>query len=205
MGKQVFLRDRSIFRENSLLPMAPHAAAADSVRAPPVVHFGCSPHPPKDARVPGCATHPQGRGEEVNETNVRVVHDREYEVGVVLKPTLTDEDVQEFVRTFHGHIEAAGGRDVKVDRWGKRRLAYEIQHFHEGIYVFFRFFAPPSAPEALKHHLLIADAVIRHIIVLAPLKQEAGAEAVKPPRTEGSFRAPSQVETSSERAVPQES
>jgi small subunit ribosomal protein S6 len=123
---------------------------------------------------------------------------------VVLRPTLGDDDVNAFLEALQGRIEAAGGRDVKVDRWGKRRLAYEIEHLHEGIYVFFRFFAPPGAPEALKHYLLIAEPVIRHIVVLAPPKQETSAGTVKPPRTEGSFRAPSAVEAAAERAASHE-
>lgn len=121
------------------------------------------------------------------------VREKEYEVGVVLKPTLTEEQVEEYLATLKGQIEAAGGHDLTVDKWGKRRLAYEIEHFHEGIYIFLRFHAATDAPERLKHHLLIADPVIRHIIVVAPPKQERAEGAVKPPRAETSFRAPSAV------------
>jgi small subunit ribosomal protein S6 len=128
---------------------------------------------------------------------VKRLHNKEYELGVVLSPSLTEEQVDEFVAGIKGQIEAAGGTDVELDKWGKRRLAYEIAHHTEGTYVFFRFHSGPEAPQRLNHHLLIAEPVLRHLLVQAPPKQERTESVVKPPRTEGSFRAPSAVAASS--------
>jgi small subunit ribosomal protein S6 len=118
---------------------------------------------------------------------------QEYELAVVLTPTLTEEQVDAFVENLKTQVEAVGGTDVELDKWGKRRLAYEIQHHHEAYYVFLRFHGARDIPARLNHHLRIAEAVLRHAIVIAPPKQERTEPVVKPPRVEGTFRAPSAV------------
>ena len=92
-----------------------------------------------------------------------------YELAVVLKPTLEEEaqkaefeKIQELVTKFGGTIE-------KVDEWGRRKLAYEIQKHAEGVYSFITFTAPASVPAEIESRIRIMENVLRHLIV----RQEA--------------------------------
>jgi small subunit ribosomal protein S6 len=116
---------------------------------------------------------------------------KEYEAAVVLHPSLSEEQLEAQVAAIQKLIETNGGHDIEIDRWGRRRLAYEIQHVHDGYYVFFRFRSGPETPGPVNHGLRLNEAVIRHIVVIAPPKQEHVEPVVKPvSREEGSFRPP---------------
>jgi small subunit ribosomal protein S6 len=68
---------------------------------------------------------------------------------------------------------AHGGQVRSVDRWGRRRLAYEIDHQHEGTYVVVTFSAEPVAQPQLERVLNLADEVVRHkVIVLPPMREK---------------------------------
>ena len=64
-----------------------------------------------------------------------------YELGVILRPTLSEEEVNSAVEKLKNFIEERG-EVVKVDLWGRRKLAYPIQKYQEGYYVFFNFKFP---------------------------------------------------------------
>jgi small subunit ribosomal protein S6 len=76
-------------------------------------------------------------------------------------------------------IEPAGGSVSGIDRWGRRRFAYEINDQHEGYYVVLRFTGDPSIQPELDRVLNIADEVIRHKIVVAPPKTQPKADDAK--------------------------
>jgi small subunit ribosomal protein S6 len=76
-------------------------------------------------------------------------------------------------------IEPAGGSVTEIDRWGRRRFAYEINDQHDGYYVVLRFTGDPSIQPELDRVLNIADEVIRHKILVAPPKVEAKPEDAK--------------------------
>ena len=59
---------------------------------------------------------------------------RRYEVAFVLAPTLTDDEIEQSVETYRKVAEEKGAQIVKIDEWGKRRLAYPINKHSEGIY-----------------------------------------------------------------------
>lgn len=61
-----------------------------------------------------------------------------------------------------------GGAVGNIDRWGRRRFAYEIAKQHDGYYVVVRFTAEPSAQTELERALHLADEVIRHKILVLP-------------------------------------
>ena len=66
-------------------------------------------------------------------------------------------------------ITPDGGAVTKLDRWGRRRFAYEIAHQNEGYYVVVRFTAEPTVQTELERALKLADEVIRHKILLPPV------------------------------------
>ena len=90
---------------------------------------------------------------------------RKYEVMYVIRPDLNEEATKEAVEKFQNVITANGGEIQKVDDMGKRRLAYEIQGYHEGVYTLVYFQSEPQVVAELERNLKISDAVIRYLIV----------------------------------------
>jgi small subunit ribosomal protein S6 len=106
---------------------------------------------------------------------------REYE-GMLILPAEADEAlVSTAVDRIAKTIAPTGGKVDPIDRWGRRRFAYEIARQHEGYYVVVRFEAEPSVQAELDHTLKLADEVIRHKILLLPDKAPEKAKATTSP------------------------
>lgn len=88
-----------------------------------------------------------------------------YEVMYVLTPQLEDEALETAVNRVSEIITGNGGEIEKTDRWGKRRLAYEVKGFNEGSYILTLFSAPAAVSHELDRLLRISDEVIRYLIV----------------------------------------
>lgn len=88
-----------------------------------------------------------------------------YETMFILRPDLEEEKVAEVMEKFRSLVEANKGEVTKLEKWGKRRLAYQIQHFREGLYIILRFKGGAEIVRELDRVLKISDEVIRHIIV----------------------------------------
>lgn len=98
---------------------------------------------------------------------------REYE-GMLILPADADEAaVSTAVDRIAKVVEPGGGSVADIDRWGRRRFAYEIDRQHEGYYVVVRFTGDPSAQPELERVLNIADEVVRHKILVAPSAAQA--------------------------------
>ena len=88
-----------------------------------------------------------------------------YELALVLSPALDDEaktaemaKVQDLIARFGGTIE-------KIDDWGKKRLAYEIQKKNEGFFSFITFEAPATTPAEIESRVRIMENVLRYLII----------------------------------------
>jgi len=90
---------------------------------------------------------------------------KEYEIVYVLRPDLSDEDRAKKVERIHGLITDNGGQIDKIDDWGKRVLAYEIQHYTEGHYGLTLFHLPPQAVNRVGERLNIDEEILRYQIV----------------------------------------
>ena len=89
---------------------------------------------------------------------------KEYEIMYIVKPV--DNDVYEAViKKYDDLINNNNGDVVKTERWGKKRLAYEIQDFCEGLYVLTTFAATPACVKELDRVMRIDDNVLRHMII----------------------------------------
>ena len=93
---------------------------------------------------------------------------RPYEVMTILDPDLEDEALQATVNRITQLIAARGGRVNNVDHWGKRRLAYELDHRWEGYYVLVEATAEPAVMAELDRMLSLTDEVMRHKIIRIP-------------------------------------
>jgi small subunit ribosomal protein S6 len=90
---------------------------------------------------------------------------RRYETIFIASPTLTDEQSDELVKQFEGIIAEQGGELLKTDKWGRKKLAYEIQKFSEGYYTLFEMNAGPTLVAELERRFRNHDSVIKYLSV----------------------------------------
>ena len=90
---------------------------------------------------------------------------REYETTYILRPNTPNEGVAEVNTRIKGIIEGMGGKVIKVDNWGKRRLAYEVAKERKGIYLYWLYLAQPGVVEETERNLRMLDSVIRYLTV----------------------------------------
>ncbi|MBZ4687748.1 MAG: small subunit ribosomal protein [Clostridia bacterium] len=90
---------------------------------------------------------------------------RKYETLFIIRPDLEEEQTNGVIDKFKELLEKNGAEDIKVDPWGKRKLAYEVKKFKEGFYVLFQFNSTPEAASELERNFKISDEIIRYLIV----------------------------------------
>ncbi|MGZ5296519.1 MAG: 30S ribosomal protein S6 [Actinomycetota bacterium] len=95
---------------------------------------------------------------------------REYEIMLILPAEADEALVGTAVDRITKVVSTAGGEVGKIDRWGRRRFAYEIAHQTEGYYVVVRFTAEPTTAAELERPLSLADEIIRHKVMVVPEK-----------------------------------
>jgi small subunit ribosomal protein S6 len=95
---------------------------------------------------------------------------RHYEVMVILDAGLEEDAIRAIVDRARQIITSRGGTLDKVDRWGKRRFAYEVHHRSEGYYVLLEINADSAVVAELDRMLGLADDVIRHKVIRLPEK-----------------------------------
>ncbi len=90
---------------------------------------------------------------------------KKYELTVVINPNLDEEAVKAELAAVQALVERFGGTIEKVDEWGKRRLAYEINKVNEGFYTFITFSSEASTPVELEQRMRIRENVLRYLII----------------------------------------
>ena len=90
---------------------------------------------------------------------------REYETIFILKPDVTNEVIGATNSKIRGVLEAGGGTLLKIENWGRRKLAYEVKKQLKGIYIFFRYLGNPGLVEEVERNLHLTDSVIRQYSV----------------------------------------
>jgi small subunit ribosomal protein S6 len=89
---------------------------------------------------------------------------RKYEVMFIVKPA-EEEAINAVISKFENLIQNNGGNIEKIDRWGKKRLAYEIEDFAEGFYTIFYFTGEPAVVAELDRVMKITDEILKHMII----------------------------------------
>jgi len=90
---------------------------------------------------------------------------REYETIYILKPDTIADKVGEVNNRVKTIIEEGGGKILKLDNWGKRRLAYEIQKERKGVYLYWQYLGTPEIVSEFERNLRMLDPVIRYMTV----------------------------------------
>lgn len=91
---------------------------------------------------------------------------RDYELGFVLTPEVNEEQTRAIVERIEQIATNYGGQVMRVNQWGRRRLAYPIQHHRDGFYVFIDMVLTPETVSELDRTLKVSEEVIRHLIKL---------------------------------------
>ena len=96
---------------------------------------------------------------------------RRYEMMVILESSQSDEDLEKLVSKISDMVTSTeGGEMVNVDKWGKKRLAYEIKGKQFGYYVVYEFNAKPELITDFERNLRFDNNVVRHLILQIPPK-----------------------------------
>ena len=88
-----------------------------------------------------------------------------YELGLIIHPRLEEEAIKAEHDVITELITRFGGVIEKVDIWGRRKLAYEIEKVTEGHYAFFYINAPGSMPKELQDRMRIRENILRYLVI----------------------------------------
>jgi small subunit ribosomal protein S6 len=121
----------------------------------------------------------------------------EYEILLLLDPDLAEDKQAEVVQRTRTLIEQGGGTFERQDIWGRRRLAYEIDHKEEGVYHLLSFTATAETLDEISRVLRIDDGVMRHmatrrieggpagpVAAPAPIGEDVGVQPADAPEEE---------------------
>ncbi|GGC79123.1 30S ribosomal protein S6 [Tersicoccus solisilvae] len=100
---------------------------------------------------------------------------REYELMVLIDPEVEERSVQPSLDKFLNVVRNDGGTVDKVDIWGRRRLAYDIQKKNEAIYAVVNFHSTPAGAQELDRQLNLNETILRTKIT-RPEEQRVSAE-----------------------------
>jgi small subunit ribosomal protein S6 len=90
---------------------------------------------------------------------------RQYELVYIVAPTATEQELADVHGQVEGIVGRFGGTVTRWENWGRRKLAYEIQHHKDGVYVLEVLSGPGEMVRELDRRLRVTDQVIRHLIV----------------------------------------
>ncbi len=99
-----------------------------------------------------------------------------YESIFIIRPSLSDEDTAKLVEKMKGVLDRSGASIVKLENWGKKKLAYEVERERKGTYVYVHFDSPGTVVAELERSYRLEDSIIKFITV----KQELVAAGVPP-------------------------
>lgn len=100
----------------------------------------------------------------------------EYETVFILDPGLDENQVNDEVEKAQALITSHGGKIVEVQRWGRKRLAYEIRKKRDGVYTFIKHESTGEVVKELERRLRLNDNVMRVMTVIAGPEYEIPAE-----------------------------
>jgi small subunit ribosomal protein S6 len=93
-----------------------------------------------------------------------MARERDYELGIVLAPETPDEQARAIVERITNAVTAQGGVVVRINAWGRRRLAYPIEHYRDGLYYFFDLQLPPASVVEIERLIGVNEDIIRHLM-----------------------------------------
>jgi len=89
---------------------------------------------------------------------------RDYELGFIINPEVSEEQTSAILERIEKIVKNYDGQVVKVNQWGRRRLAYPIEHHRDGYYVFIDMILTPETVVELDRTLKVSEEVMRHLV-----------------------------------------
>ena len=128
---------------------------------------------------------------------------RDYELGFIISPEVSEEETRSILDRLGQIVAQHGGQIVKINQWGRRRLAYPIERHRDGYYVFIDMILTPETVSELERTLKVSEIVLRYMVT------KRDAKAVQKEREEREERearaaaaAAAKAEAESEAAQP---
>jgi small subunit ribosomal protein S6 len=97
---------------------------------------------------------------------------RTYELMFIVRPDMTDEDLEKLISTLQSVVPASGGTVKSVEKMGKRRLAYTVRRFNDGIYVLMIVEGGGAVIHELERRLRVTEPVIKFLTVRVDEEQK---------------------------------
>ncbi len=88
---------------------------------------------------------------------------RDYELGIILNPEVSEEETKAILGRLDQIVTTYGGQTVRVQQWGRRRLAYLIDRHRDGYYIFIDMVLTPETVSELERTLKVSEIVLRHM------------------------------------------
>ncbi|MBV9615663.1 MAG: 30S ribosomal protein S6 [Ktedonobacteraceae bacterium] len=88
---------------------------------------------------------------------------RDYELALIINPEASEEETRTILDRVEQIVATHGGKVVRVNQWGRRRLAYPIERHRDGFYVFFDMILNPETVIELERTLKVSETVLRHM------------------------------------------
>jgi len=97
---------------------------------------------------------------------------RTYELMFIVRPDMTEEDLDKLISTLQSVVPSSGGTVQKVEKMGKRRLAYAVRRFHDGLYVLMVVEGGGAVIHELERRLRVTEPVIKFLTVRTDEEQK---------------------------------
>ncbi len=119
---------------------------------------------------------------------------RSYELMFIVRPDMVEEDLNKLISTLESSVTSAGGT-AKTEVWGKRRLAYKVAKFNDGIFVLFMMEGAGAIVHEVERRLRVTEQVIKFITVRTDeeLKRQEKMKKIRDSRKKVSAMAPASV------------
>ena len=96
---------------------------------------------------------------------------RLYETGFLISPNVTEEEADILIQQMADIVTQKNGKMAKLEKWGKRRMAYQISKFGEAYYVFFHYDGGPDIPLELGRRFRQMDTILRYLTLVKETQQ----------------------------------
>ena len=108
----------------------------------------------------------------------------QYESIFVVEPTVTEAEIDDLIKTYEQLVVSTQGKVLKVEKWGKRKLAYAIRRQEEGSYVLMLVECPATLVKELDRRYRMNDRILRHLTVRVEHESQLGPSPIMRPRPE---------------------
>jgi len=88
-----------------------------------------------------------------------------YELVFIIHPEIADDALDSVINGITQYITGKNGEIVELERWGRKRLAYPINHLMEGNYVLVKYKIDPSANKELENNMNISEKILRYLLI----------------------------------------